>query len=56
MEVIDKHPGKNFVYKKYKEKNPIMAKKYLKFISNNLKAQYIRYDPLQEKFVENFLS
>lgn len=51
LKLIYKHSGKRFVYETLSRTCPEMAQKYLKFVSKNLYAVYIKWDEDQKKFV-----
>jgi len=51
MEIINSHFGKKLVYENYLQNNPILAEKYLRFISRNVQAVYISFDEKQQRFV-----
>lgn len=44
IEAIYSHHGKKRVYETYKKNNPLLAEKYLDFVSRNLSAVYIWWD------------
>lgn len=50
MNVIEKHPGKMKVYLTYLKLNPEMAEKYLRFLSRNRDALYIRWNDQKQCF------
>ena len=50
--VISSHVGKRAVFESYLETNPALAEKYLKFISNNPGARYVKWNADKQKFVE----
>lgn len=50
--VISSHPGKRSVFETYLSINPQMAEKYLKFISDNPMARYVKWDADRGKFTE----
>lgn len=50
LNIIKKHAGKRLVFETYLETNPLMAEKYLDFISHNLHARYIRWDSNRQQF------
>ncbi|MBN1337975.1 MAG: hypothetical protein JXA03_01555 [Bacteroidales bacterium] len=51
MKVVEKHPGKKKVYLTYLKFNPEMAEKYLRFLSKNRDALYIRWNDQRQCFV-----
>jgi hypothetical protein len=52
LAVISSHCGKRQVFETYLTVNPDMAEKYLKFISQNLGARYVKWDASRGKFTE----
>ena len=50
--VISSHPGKRAVFETYLSVNPQMAEKYLRFISENPMARYVKWDADKGKFTE----
>jgi len=50
--VISSHAGKRQVFETYLAANPKMAEKYLKFISANPLARYVKWDSDRGKFTE----
>ena len=52
LAVISSHVGKRAVFEAYLKSNPEMAEKYLKFISNNPGARYVKWDADRKKFTE----
>jgi len=50
--VINSHTGKRKVFETYISENPQMAEKYLKFISVNPLARYVKWDSDRKKFTE----
>jgi hypothetical protein len=51
LEVIRKHAGKRNVFEIYLATNPMMAEKYLEFISRNIYVRYIRWDAARQRFM-----
>jgi hypothetical protein len=51
LQVIYNHAGKRLVFETYSKVNPEMAKKYVKFISENPWAVYIQWDDEKKRFV-----
>jgi hypothetical protein len=52
LTVISAHCGKRQVFETYLSVNPAMAEKYLKFISQNPGARYVKWDASRGKFTE----
>jgi hypothetical protein len=52
LAVISAHTGKRQVFETYLSANPQMAEKYLKFISVNPGARYVKWDSARGKFTE----
>ena len=50
LDIINSHCGKKRVYETYLRFNPIIAEKYLRFISRNVDAVYISWDKERESF------
>ena len=51
LAVIIGHSGKSMVFEAYLQTNQEMAMKYLKFISDNPDARYVKWDVRRQKFV-----
>ena len=52
LAVISSHVGKRAVFEAYLKTNPVMAEKYLKFISQNPGARYVKWNVERQKFTE----
>lgn len=50
IEIINSHHGKRFVYNTYKKLSPVMAQKYIEFVSRMKWATYIRWDNIKNEF------
>jgi hypothetical protein len=50
MDAINSHIGKKRVYENYKRNNPLLAEKYLDFVSRNVSAMYIWWDKDRQCF------
>lgn len=50
MDAINSHHGKKRVYENYKRHNPLLAEKYLDFVSRNVSAIYIWWDNERQCF------
>ena len=50
IETIYSHAGKKVVFETYLKYNPIMARKYVKFIALNPWAQYMTWDESESRF------
>lgn len=51
MKVINSHKGKQNVYETYKKLDPAIAEEYVKFLSKQPDAVYIRWDKEKKRFV-----
>jgi len=51
LDIINSHCGKKRVYETYLRFNPIVAEKYLRFISRNADAVYISWDKDRQVFI-----
>lgn len=50
LDAINSHHGKKRVYESYKRNNPLLAEKYLDFVSRNVSAIYIWWDKDRQCF------
>jgi len=51
LAVISGHAGKRIVFESYLKTNPPMAMKYLKYISENPYARYVKWDAIHQRFI-----
>jgi hypothetical protein len=51
LDIITGHLGKRMVFESYLKTNEEMAMKYLKFISDNPCARYVKWDVRRQRFV-----